>query len=418
MYLDGIVSAQKRGAARGIGSICSAHPVVLEAAMKFTPPELPVLIEATCNQVNQFGGYTGMKPGDFVGFVRAIAEKNDFSFENIILGGDHLGPSVWQDEPAEAAMEKAESLVHEYVAAGFVKIHLDCSMRLADDPLGPLDVEISADRTARLAKVAEGDGNENLRYVIGTEVPIPGGAREHEAGIEVTKVEDARQTIEVAREAFSCAGLASAWGRVIALVVQPGVEFGDEFVLPYQPEAAQELSKFIESQPVVYEAHSTDYQTSQALKDLVRDHFAILKVGPALTFALREAVFALAEMETDLFAPVERSNIIAVLDDVMREHPEYWVKYYLGSEGEQAFKRKYSLSDRIRYYWSFPTVRQAFEIMMKNLDQYPLPVTLLKRYAPEIYSMTGRSCTITPQKLLLAKIQNVLKDYVQACNLQ
>ena len=88
--------------------------------------------------------------------------------------------------------------------------------------------------------------------------------------------------------------------------MQPGVEFGDDFVLPYQPDAARELSKFIETQPIIYEAHSTDYQTRQALKNLVRDHFAILKVGPALTFAFREAVFALAMMENEL-VPTERT---------------------------------------------------------------------------------------------------------------
>jgi len=416
MYLDEIVTARKRSESRGIVSICSAHPWVLKAAMQYATA--PLLIEATCNQVNQFGGYTGMTPADFVRYVRGIAEENHFPFERIILGGDHLGPSVWQNEPAEVAMQKADLLVHEYIEAGFIKIHLDCSMRLADDPEGALDVEVSAERAARLARIAEKVGNEKLRYVIGTEVPIPGGAKDHEEGVSVTKVEDARQTIEITREAFYRAGLQSAWEQVIAVVVQPGVEFGDDFVLPYQPEAARELSKFIESQPMVYEAHSTDYQTSQALKDLVRDHFAILKVGPALTFAFREAVFALALMENELFVSNERSNIISVLDEVMLEHPEHWVKYYQGSEEKQAFKRKYSLSDRIRYYWTYPMVQQAFEKMMGKLNQNPLPVTLLKQYAPDVYTMTGKTGGFTPEKILLAKIQNVLADYADACNPQ
>jgi len=416
MYLDEIVTARKRSESRGIVSICSAHPWVLKAAMQYATA--PLLIEATCNQVNQFGGYTGMTPADFVRYVRGIAEENHFPFERIILGGDHLGPSVWQNEPAEVAMQKADLLVRDYIEAGFIKIHLDCSMRLADAPEGALDVDVSAERAARLARIAEKVGNEKLRYVIGTEVPIPGGAKDHEEGVSVTKVEDARQTIEITREAFYRAGLQSAWEQVIAVVVQPGVEFGDDFVLPYQPEAARELSKFIESQPMVYEAHSTDYQTCQALKDLVRDHFAILKVGPALTFAFREAVFALALMENKLFVSNERSNIISVLDEVMLEHPEHWVKYYQGSEEKQAFKRKYSLSDRIRYYWTYPMVQQAFEKMMGKLNQNPLPVTLLKQYAPDVYTMTGKTGGFTPEKILLAKIQNVLADYADACNPQ
>jgi len=429
MYLDEIVAAQKRGEAKGIPSICSAHPYVLKTVLRSddfnrhsTTTEVvttPVLIEATCNQVNQFGGYTGMTPKDFVRYVRGIAEENACPVGDILLGGDHLGPSVWQGEPAESAMTKSEALIHDYVEAGFVKLHLDCSMRLGDDPAGALDVEVSAERAARLALVAESSGNQNLRYVIGTEVPVPGGATGHEDGVSVTKVEDAQQTVEVTREAFYRAGLQAAWERVIALVVQPGVEFGDDFVLPYQPEPARALSEFIQSQPVVFEAHSTDYQTRQALKNLVRDHFAILKVGPALTFAFREAVFALAMMENEIIGVDERSNIIQVLDRVMIQHPEHWKKYYCGDEREQAFKRKYSLSDRIRYYWADPRVQRAFEKMMRALGENPLPAMLVGQFAPDVLSVNKDSGDrLSPGQVLSAKIERVLDDYVQACSLQ
>ena len=419
MYLDEILSAQKRGAGRGIFSVCSAHPYVIRQTLKVCQTfKASPLIEATCNQVNQFGGYTGMKPADFVDYVRGIAEQNNYPFENILLGGDHLGPSVWQDEPAEIAMQKAAALVHDYVEAGFVKIHLDCSMRLEDDPAGVLDVEVSAQRAARLAGIAEGVGQGKLRYVIGTEVPVPGGATEHEEGVAVTKVADARQTIEVTREAFFRAGLKSAWERVIAVVVQPGVEFGDDFVLPYRPEAAKELACFIETQPLVYEAHSTDYQTRQALRNLVKDHFAILKVGPGLTFAFREAVFALAMMENELLPAHERSNIISLLDEVMLERPEHWAKYYHGDEREKAFKRKYSLSDRIRYYWSDAAIRRAFEKIMLNLDRNPLPATLLRQYVPDVYATNAETYAFKPEQILSAKIQSVLEDYAHACNSQ
>jgi D-tagatose-1,6-bisphosphate aldolase subunit GatZ/KbaZ len=277
-----------------------------------------------------------------------------------------------------------------------------------------LDVELSARRTARLARAAERVGNRDLRYVIGTEVPIPGGAKEHEQDVQVTRVEDARQTIQVTREAFYRAGLPAAWERVIAIVVQPGVEFGDDFVLPYQPTAAQQLSEFIESQPMIFEAHSTDYQTCQALKNLVSDHFAILKVGPALTFAFREGVFALASMENEMFPSQERSNIISVLDQVMMERPEDWIKYYHGSAQEQAFKRKYSFSDRIRYYWTHPAVKEAFGNMLRTLHQKPLPEALLKQYVPELTLRLPKTGALTPEKILYLKIQNVLDDYAQA----
>ncbi len=204
-------------------------------------------------------------------------------------------------------MQKSAELVQAYIQAGYTKIHLDASMKLGDDdPSRPLDVELAARRTAWLAKAAESACSDfgldcQPRYVIGTEVPIPGGAMEHEAGVNVTNVEAARHTLEVTRAAFLSEGLEAAWERVIALVVQPGVEFGDDFILDYNPAAARELARFAETTPFVYEAHSTDYQTVDSLRYLVRDHFAILKVGPALTFAFREAVFALAMMENELF---------------------------------------------------------------------------------------------------------------------
>jgi D-tagatose-1,6-bisphosphate aldolase subunit GatZ/KbaZ len=401
MYLDEVVVAQKRGEAVGIASVCSAHPHVLRRALKvFEHP----LIEATCNQVNQYGGYTGMTPKDFVLYVRGIADENDFPFENIILGGDHLGPNVWQNESAESAMQKSEAMVRDYVEAGFTKIHLDCSMKLADDSPGVLEVEVVASRIARLAKIAEEFGDGSLRYIIGTEVPIPGGATEHEEGVRLTGIGDVRQTIDVTRDAFLKQGLESAWDKALGVVVQPGVEFGDDFVLPYDPEAARDLSRFIEWQPMIYEAHSTDYQTREALQDLVNDHFAILKVGPALTFAFREAVFALAYIENELITVQARSNILQVLDDVMVKFPEHWKKYYHGTEAEKAFKRRYSLSDRARYYWMQPEVQRAFERLMGNLGNRILPYSLLSQFVGDT--------DLSAAQVVGRKIDRVLENYL------
>jgi D-tagatose-1,6-bisphosphate aldolase subunit GatZ/KbaZ len=405
MYLDKIIQAQNRGEAKGIPSICSAHPWVLKAAMQQNAGVL--LIESTCNQVNQYGGYTGMVPAEFVRYVRGIAEENNFPFKNIILGGDHLGPNVWQNEPADLAMQKAEVMIRDYVKAGFVKIHLDCSMSLADDPAGGLDMEVAAMRAARLAKAAESSGGRNLRYVIGTEVPVPGGARTHEEAVSVTKVENVQRTLEATREVFLVAGLASVLERVIAIVVQPGVEFGDDFILSYKPDAARGLSQFIESRSMIYEAHSTDYQSREALKNLVRDHFAILKVGPGLTFAFREAVFALAMIEKELYPAGECSKLIETLDEVMLKNPKYWSTHYHGNEKEQSLKRKFSLSDRIRYYWTRPEVQYAFGLMMKNFGDHTLPYSLLSQYVGE----TG----LNASQVIGWKVNKVLGDYLAAC---
>lgn len=420
-YLDFVVQSHQFGPPLGITSICSAHPYVIEAALRNgKAKQIPVLIEATCNQVNQYGGYTGMTPADFVRFVEAIATRVGFPRERILLGGDHLGPLVWSNEPAASAMAKARTLVRAYVEAGFRKIHLDCSMPCADDR--DFSPAVVAERAAELAAEAEAASQEAPlllpRYVIGTEVPPAGGAKAEEDRLIITRPEDAAETLELTQRAFSKRGLDAAWERVMALVVQPGVEFGDAQVHDYHREAAQSLSHFIETWPGwVYEAHSTDYQTREALRALVEDHFAILKVGPALTFAFREAVFALAAIEEVLCD--ESSRIVHALEEAMLSNHKYWIKYYRGDERALAMARRYSFSDRIRYYWATPTVEQAFQRLRSNLNRVTIPLTLLSQYLPQQYRKVreGRLMN-TFDALVLDKIQMVLEDYNHACGLE
>lgn len=402
----------------GIPSVCSAHPVVLREALRSAAGR-SLLIESTCNQVNQFGGYTGMTPADFAAFLRGLAQEVGAAPGQVLLGGDHLGPNVWQSEPAESAMSKSVELVQAYVRAGYTKLHLDCSMTLGGDPPGRLAPELAARRAARLAQAAEeaadGCGSPGaVRYVIGTDVPVPGGAQAHEDSVEVTRPAEVAETLATHRQAFLDLGLRSAWERVVAVVVQPGVEFGDDFVLPYRPEATRELTAFIRSQGLVYEAHSTDYQTPAALRELVRDRFAILKVGPALTFAYREAVFALAWIENECVPAERRSNLLAVLEETMLRQPGDWQKYYRGSPTEQAFQRKYSLSDRIRYYWARPEVQRSLRRLMENLPS--LPFALASQFVPrELAVLQEQGLPLTPQAIIAARVGFVLDGYWSAC---
>ena len=305
-----IVQENHSGKHVGIYSICSANRFVLEAGMEQAKRDASLLcIESTSNQVNQFGGYTGQTPAQFAAFVKEVAKAEGFPQERILLGGDHIGPHVWRAEKAASAMSKARELVQSCVHAGYTKIHLDASMPCADDPgdrRRPLVDELVSERAAELCKAAEEahkgykDGSPAPLYVIGTEVPIPGGEQEGSQPPAVTSTEDLARTLATAKQAFYARGLEEAWERVIAVVVQPGVEFGDSNVFAYNAAKAKRLADYAAQKwNRVYEAHSTDYQTSGALHEMVRDHFAILKVGPWLTFAFREAVFVLAEMEEE-----------------------------------------------------------------------------------------------------------------------
>jgi D-tagatose-1,6-bisphosphate aldolase subunit GatZ/KbaZ len=424
------VAAQKRGEARGVYSICSSNRFVLEACMtQALADDCGILIESTCNQVNQLGGYSGATPEQFAAVVARLAEGRGLPLDRVVLGGDHLGPFPWQGEPAAAAMEKARVMVEAYVLAGYTKIHLDASMRCADDPPGALEAAAITARAAELCAGAESaharlpPGSPAPVYVVGTEVPVPGGEQEVETGVAVTRVEDAEATIGQTREAFAARGLHGAWERVIAFVVQPGVEFGDDTVHAYDRAAAAALSRAIRPhERLVYEAHSTDYQAAAALGELVEDHFAILKVGPWLTFAFREAVFALAEIEEEWLggrAGVTTSDLRRVADAAMVAHPEHWRKYYRGSEDELRIARQFSYSDRIRYYWTQPAVEAALERLLANLRERLAPLCLVSQYLPLQYdALRGGTLRNDPGDLIRAKVLGVADLYARACGMR
>ena len=416
-----IIAQHKAGRSVGIYSACSAHPLVIEAALKHAQRESgSVLIEATSNQVNQDGGYTGMRPADFTRFVLAIAGRLGLPAERVLLGGDHLGPNCWQDMPAESAMAKSEQLIGDYVAAGFRKIHLDCSMSCADDPTPLSDREVAA-RAVRLCGVAERTwkrvGGEAPVYVVGTEVPVPGGAKEDLAELALTDPAAATATIDAHWEAFQAAGLHHVWPRVIGLVVQPGVEFDHYKVIDFKAHRAVGLAGVVESQPhMVYEAHSTDYQTPANLRALVQSHFAILKVGPGLTFAMREALWALDKIEREWLGADRSSRLPQVVHDAMTAAPRFWNKYYLTNGSQLALDQQYSLSDRIRYYWPVPQVESALNRLLENLDANPPPLTLVSQYLPLQYRAI-RAGTLVPRarELVLHAIEGVLQQYSAAC---
>jgi len=414
-----LVRRHKSGVPVGIYSVCSAHPVVLEASLRLARhAESTALIESTSNQVNQDGGYTGMRPADFRERVLSLATAVGLPHDRVVLGGDHLGPNCWQHLPSSTALQKAEVMVAEYVAAGFRKIHLDCSMSCAGDP-SPLPDSVVAARAARLCRIAEDAwiraGGEAPVYIIGTEVPKPGGAAENLETLEVTDPEAVSVTLEAHRTAFAAEALESVWPRVVGLVVQPGVEFDHHKVIDYDRHKAQRLSRRITSEPnLVFEAHSTDYQKPSGLRALVEDHFAILKVGPAVTFALRETLWALADIARELDR-VEGETLKEVTLRVMRANPRYWRSYYTDA-GHETFDLQYSLSDRIRYYWSVPEVQQACARLLHRLEETEIPLTLLSQYLPIQYAAIreGRLAN-DAQAILLEGVAQVLRQYAQAC---
>lgn len=380
-----------------------------------------MLIEATANQVNQYGGYTGMRPADFFARVAEIARRAGIRPDQLVLGGDHLGPACWTVEPAHQAAAKARALIAEYVAAGFTKIHLDTSMSCADDPLRLTD-ETVATRAAELCRVAEAValekyGSSELLYVIGTEVPPPGGAVEGSGNCPVTTPASAKRAIEAHKRAFRRQGLEDAWQRVIALVVQPGVEFDNWSVRDYAPSAGRSLGELIGEVPnLVFEAHSTDYQAPKAYAAMIRDHFAILKVGPQLTHAVREALFALSRIDDELTPEADRAGLPAACERAMLAERAHWRRHCPEDGAMGRVARQFGFSDRIRYYWADKPVAAAVEKLIGNLSGIDIPLPLLEQYMPVQYgAIREGSLDPNPRSLVLHHTMRVTDRYARAC---
>lgn len=416
--LNELAALRVQGRPAGIVSVCSAHPIVLRAALRHGRDHAStVLIEATCNQVNHLGGYTGMTPADFAALVLRIAKEEGCPENLIMLGGDHLGPNPWRDRAAEEAMAEAERMVAAYVDAGFRKIHLDASMGCMGESAA-LDDDTTAHRAARLAAVAETSARQAEGampvYVIGTEVPPPGGADHALTTIEPTAASAARRTIDVHRRVFAEAGLAEAFARAIGLVVQPGVEFGNHNVIRYDRSRIEALRQVLGDEPqFVFEAHSTDYQGTDPLTALVEDGFPILKVGPELTFVLREALYGLDLIASDLVPDYGERPLYAAMEALMLAHRENWSRHYHGTENEQRWLRHYSLSDRIRYYWASKEAQSAVARLCDALAGKSVPFPLFCQHMPAAQQFCDMP--LDPEEVLIWRVTKSLADYHAAC---
>jgi D-tagatose-1,6-bisphosphate aldolase subunit GatZ/KbaZ len=407
-----LIARNRAGQAIGLPCFCTANENVLRAVLAYAAKtDLPTVIEATCNQVNQDGGYTGMTPQEFMSWLRGMVDDAGVPMDQLILGGDHLGPNPWKSEPIEHAIGKARELVKLYVEAGFSKIHLDASMACGGEP-NPSFAQI-ADRAADLCAVAEAHAPdpEKLIYVIGTEVPIPGGETEEPAALDVTSVARFHDTIQTHRDAWAARGLDAAWGRIVSVVTQPGVDFGHTSIYPFVREKARPLSEAILAEDgLTFEAHSTDYQSTKALADLVKSHFFFLKVGPELTFRFREAVWALASIEEQLGA--DRPSLIReVIADQMNANPVHWKDYYTGTEDELMVHKMYSYSDRIRYYWADAKVAVALDGLIDSLKAKSAPETVISQAFMGLDFGEMPSC---PNVLIEQHIQRCIARYFEA----
>ena len=263
-----------------------------------------------------------MRPTDFRSFAEQVVDRAGFDRTRLILGGDHLGPNPWWTLEPETAMAHALEMVAEYAAAGSSKIHLDASMPCGGEARVLTDETVAARAAGVCGGGAGGSSGWIARaaYMIGTEVPTPGGTTNELGELAVTSTDAVQKTLEVHESSVCKDWIAGGVEVGLALVVQLGVEFDHDSVVNYSRSKAAALSGWLRERSgnFAFEAHSTDYQKPAAYAELVQDGFAILKVGPALTFAMREALFTLAAMEVvALVGATEASHLPNVVEQRM-----------------------------------------------------------------------------------------------------
>ncbi len=303
-WLADTIRRHKSGDTVGVYSVCSAHPTVVEAAiMQAGADDVPVLIEATSNQVDQFGatpdasGRVPRPPSS------ASPTGADFPRSRVVLGGDHLGPNRWQGETAAAAMEKADATHRRLRRAGYSKIYLDAACPV------PTTRQCSMTRPSRSAPHA----CCTSRRIRATQRRRPSDVRHRHRGTgSRAGPRDARRSHPDAGRSCRATDrrasgrvhpirLDHVWPRVMALVVQPGVEFDHLQVIDYRRTAHRGATARPRhgTAPGVRGAFHRLSATPQIARARRRS-LAVLKVGPGLTFAMREALFGLAHIENQL----------------------------------------------------------------------------------------------------------------------
>ena len=205
---------------KALPSFCTSNLDVLKSILIYSKKKkLPCLIESTSNQVNQYGGYTNLKPKQFHKKIFNLAKSINFSKKNLYLGGDHLGPLPWKNEKSKKSLRNSVVLINDYIKANYCKIHLDTSIKCADDK--NIDHVKIFDRTKYLLKKINLKNKINRIFlVIGSEVPLSGS---NEKGrIKISKINDIRSEIDKFKKLLN-----KLYKKQMsfALVIEPGMRY-------------------------------------------------------------------------------------------------------------------------------------------------------------------------------------------------
>ena len=88
---------------------------------------------------------------------------------------------------------------------------------------------------------------------------------------------------------------------IFGLVVEPGMRYLDYTISKPKLSNFSNKKNFSVKNNFVYEAHSTDYQSLKTLKNLTKNNFKFLKVGPELTYQYSRSLMYMRRIEKKIY---------------------------------------------------------------------------------------------------------------------
>ena len=311
-----------------------------------------ILIETTSNQINQYGGYTNLRPKQFLKKINIIAKDLKYK-KKIIFGADHLGPLPWKDFEKNKAIKKGKKLFREVVKAGYKKIHIDTGMKLKNDKF--LTKQKIFNRCKSIFDTMNSKSIKNIFFVFGTEVPTAGGENKYD--LKNTNINSIKNDIAYYKKLR----------KNFSLVIEPGLGFTNQKIHKLKMTSCLQKKKISHKKDFTYEAHSCDYQDLSSLKKLLKNNFKFLKVGPELTFNYMNAILKMERIEK-LYLKSKLSKIKKIFSREMDINKTFWKNYYFGNKKKIEYLKFNSYLDRSRYYWNKKKVISSLKILEKNIN--------------------------------------------------
>ena len=393
---------------KALPSFCTSNVDALNSILYFCKiNKLPCLIECTSNQVNQDGGYTNKTPKLFINEIFKMQKKINFDKKKLFLGGDHLGPLPWKNNNSHTAIKNSVKLIDSFLKEKFCKIHIDTSIKCKNDK--HIDNDIIFNRTNQILRNPAIFKKIKDRFIIiGTEVPLSGSGDSKKI-IKTSKQQINNESLRF-KKILKSIGLKN---NFFGLVIEPGMRYMHSSITQPNFKDFKEKRRISIKNNFVFEAHSTDYQSLKTLKQLVKNNFKYLKVGPEITFNYSRSLFFMQNLEKKIVKK-KCSNLKAKILSTMLDNSKHWKEYYKRKDKKLFLDSKL---DRLRYYLNSKKVVNSINLLKKNVNKldkkiiYPLINQDLKK--DFIFYSKKKLSNFDLIKLIF--ISKSLKKYFKAC---